>query len=578
VERAQNTRLLKINAYWHKGVLAADIANAAAEVFIEQSLQDKFEASKRSISWLTEQILATRQKIEESERGVVAYQKQEKLISQTEATDFQQGEIHEIQDQYLESQRTDREILAKRKKIQDLLKKERIHFVPMGLSASLDSLGETLTKAELEVEKAKLEYKEKHPRVIRLQGEVHVIEDQIRSELGKVIEGLDSEHQVNRARREILDDSLEVANQSALAGNEKLLQMAMLNRETETYKELYGILIKKLKAMDLGKDIGESNIRIVEYAKAPSAPIRPRKQRNLFYGIVVGFTISLAFAFVLEYYDRTIRTPDDLEQALDYPILASIPRVKAKDPGGSVAPRTLLSQNHQQSAEMSAFQALRTALRFCHAGGAPFTYLVTSTSPSEGKTTVSVNLGLSIALSGSRVLVVDTDLRRPKIHTAFQRPNDRGVTNIDPERVLDFVQKTDQPNLEILTSGPHVHKVFELLESLPIRQAFANLKQHYDYIIFDSPPVGSVVDASVLATYVDGVIFVLRSGRIESLHVKHAKEQLEKVQARVFGVVLNNLDPQSTKYFYNYYYYYRGYYGDRANEIFQGIKDSVQKL
>jgi len=577
VERVGSTRLLKINAFWEKGVMAADIANAAAAVFIEQNLQNKFEASKKSIGWLTEHIITTRKKLEESELSLVDYQRKEKIASGNVDKSFQSQKISEIQNQFIDSQRSERELKEKLDKINRLLKKDKIRFVPENLTSSLDSLGRELTVAELNLQKSGLEYKSKHPKIIRIQGEIDIIESQVRNELRKAIENLNSEYQINMARRKILSESLDFLNQSTWEGKEKHIQLMILKREVETYSELYNILIKKLKAMDLIRGVGESNIRIIESAKAPSAPVRPRKRRNLFFGIVVGLTVSLGFALILEYFDRTIRTPDDLEEALDIPILGSVPKVRKKeqtlDHHG-----ILLTQVHQQSFETTAFQALRTALRFCQSSKPPYTYLVTSTSPSEGKTTISINLGMSMAFSGSKTLIVDTDLRRPKVHMVFERPNDRGVTNCDPEDIQKSIQKTDHSNLDILTSGPHISNIFELLESTKMKTIVEKLKQHYDHIIFDSPPVGSVVDACVLSTYVNGVIFVLKSGKIESLHVKHARDQLDKVHAKIFGVVLNKLDAHSSRYFYNYYYYYRGYYGDRAKEILQGIKDSVQKL
>jgi len=577
VERVPKARLFKIKAYWHKGVEAADLANATAEVFIEQTLQNKFEASKRSISWLTEQIIETRRKLEDSERELVEYQRRENLGKGGVTDALQLKRISEAQSQFINAQTRNQVIKTRISQLNKLIKEKRIRFVPTDLSSSLGGLASELTKVELELEKAKLVYKTKHPKIIRLDEEIEIIEDQIRSEIKKVIESLDSEYQVNLARNKILDNSLDSLNQMAFETNEKQIQYAILTREVETYKELYNVLIRKLKAMDLTLGIGESNIRIIEHAKTPPSPIRPRKKRNLIFGILVGLVASLGFAFFLEYFDRTIHTPDDLEDMFDYPILVSIPKVREKSKDFET--QTLfLSKTRQQSGEAMAFQTLRTALRFSQTSDSPHTYLITSTSPSEGKTTISVNLGISISNSGSKTLVVDTDLRRPKIHTIFQKPNDRGVSNCDENHLEKYVQKTEFENLDIMTSGPHIGSIFELLESKKMQRVVNVMKSKYEYILFDSPPVGSVADASVLSTYVDGVIFVLRSGKIESIHLKHAKEQLEKVNAHIFGVVLNKLDQRASKYYYNYYYYYGGYYGDRAKDILQGIKDSVRGL
>lgn len=576
VERMPGTRLFDIKATSNKGQEAADVANSTAEVFIEQSLQSRFDASRRSIAWLTDQIIDMRKKLEDSEKALAEFRSKENIVGGEMPSDVKQQRMADLQGEFFGTQSKTYEIRGKIQQIQGLLAAKQIHYIPRDLSDSLDELARKMSQTELALERAKVQYKEKHPKVIEIQKDLQSMEDQARHEMKKVLENLQAQAKAAEGQERVFQDSLVALNKEALLQNDKQTQLKILKRDVETYQDLYNVLIKKLKTADLTRGVGESNYRIVEYAKNPHWPVRPRKRRNMMLGILVGMTFAIAVAYGFEYFDRTIRTPDDVTANLDMPILVTIPKVHGRHSafeGDSI----FLSKDRLQSLESIAFHALRTNLRFGQTDEQRKALLVTSTSPSEGKTTVAANLGISFANSGMRTLIVDTDLRKPRVHSIFDRPNDRGVSNCQPNDLRASIQHTAFENLDILTSGPHISSPFEFLEKEGMRKIVQEATRLYDQVLFDSPPIGSVVDASILATYVDGVIFVVRSGKVEPMHVQHAKEQLEKVNATLLGIVLNNLEQRFSRYYSNYYYY-RGYYGDRAKDILKGIRESIQRI
>jgi capsular exopolysaccharide synthesis family protein len=282
--------------------------------------------------------------------------------------------------------------------------------------------------------------------------------------------------------------------------------------------------------------------------------------------LALSLVAGIGLAFLLDFLDDTVKSIDDIDRYIHLPALAMIPasrgvpRLKGIPQGASPGPTestALAMVDDVRSPIAESYRHLRTSLLLSSAGQPPRTILVTSSQPSEGKTTTAINTAYMLAQTGAEVLIIDCDLRRPRLHSQFEVGNSKGLTTwLSGERNLDNLLQTcaRTPNLKILTSGPVPPNPAELLGSEEMRKLLALLSERFAHIIIDSPPAISFTDASILSTMVDGVMLVVHGGRSSRAVVRRAKQQLLDVGAHIFGVVLNNVKLESQDYYYSGYY------------------------
>ncbi|MCP4212000.1 MAG: polysaccharide biosynthesis tyrosine autokinase [Halieaceae bacterium] len=279
---------------------------------------------------------------------------------------------------------------------------------------------------------------------------------------------------------------------------------------------------------------------------------------TILLAVVIGFILAAGAAYLLEYLDDTLKNPDDIHKELDLTTLGAVPDL------GDVASRHLVTTQDGQSPSKEAYRILRTNLQFAAVGRPIKELMITSPSPSEGKSITVANLGVVLAQTGKAVAVVDADLHRPRQHRVFQLPNNVGLTTAllddhpDPTQLL---QPTAVPGLSVLTSGPLPPNPAELLGSVRMRAFLERLGERYDVVVLDCPPATVLSDAAILSTQIDSVLLVVESGRTRRDIAKRATEALNQVNARVVGVLLNRMPTRGSGYYYYYYYHYKdGYY------------------
>ncbi len=360
----------------------------------------------------------------------------------------------------------------------------------------------------------------------------------------------------------------------------------VLSRSAQINEELYQILLKKLQELDIATDVLDFNIRVIEPARVPSRPVRPNKRLNTMIGIVMGMVMGTGLAFFREYLDTTIKTIDYLK-SFNQPVLGLIPSMEeVKQPKSTFKLLTerffatkkkltsvtkdnikdelsfhvhRLASNEPIEAHIGeAYRTLRTNLQFVQLDKPLKTILITSAIRGEGKTTTSVNLGIILAQTGKKVLVIDTDLRRPRIHRAFESTRDVGLTNLllGESSLENIVKSTDVANLDILPSGPLPPNPAELVASEKMKEVIKDVVSKYDIILFDSPPLIAVTDAALLATQVDAVLVVVEADALPRDLLKQGLERLNNVKANILGCLLNNVDiKKGSHYFYRYYHY-----------------------
>ena len=344
-------------------------------------------------------------------------------------------------------------------------------------------------------------------------------------------------------------------------------QIAVLQTRLTTLQSNYAALLASTEGGAI------NSLRIIDPARRPETPVGPNRPVTILTAAAIGFALAAAGAYLMEYLDDTIKTPGDVEALTGLPTLAGIARFKSEN--GS---RELVTQEHPRSPISEAYRVLRTGIQFSNLAKPNRKLLISSPNPVEGKSMTTANLAVVMAQAGHKVLVIDTDLRRPVQHKIFSLNKDKGLTNMlllseleregssaeMHQKLGQFLQKTSEPGLAVLTSGPIPPNPSELLGSNRMKKVLNILSSIFDVILLDSPPALAVTDAAVLSDQVDGVILVVNADSTRRNQLQQGVERLREINANLIGVVLNRLTPKSDGYYY-YYYYEKSHYLENSN-------------
>ena len=414
-------------------------------------------------------------------------------------------------------------------------------------------------------------YGEKHPQMVAIESELGTLQGRKKLEIQRVINALKNEYTVALAKENSLKSALGEQKTESLELNQKAIEYGVLQRETESAKQMYDLLIKRFKETSLTEDMQTGNIRIIDRAETPRAPVRPRKQLNILLAIVVGLVMGVGLAFFFEYLDNTIKLPDDIKRHLQVPYLGPVPAIALN--GSVVRPGEPIPQLVTVHPPRPR-QARRTggsgrSILFSSADHSPQVVLVSSAGPLEGKSLTSANLAVTMAQSGTNAVLVDCDMRKPTAHKIFGLPREKGISSllVGACGFDEAVMRTQVPNLDVIPCGPIPPNPSELLGSGRMVKLIEVLRKKYGRIIIDSPPLTAVTDAVVLSKLADGVIIVVRAGDTPREIIKNGLTQLHGVNARILGVVLNGVEMgREGYYYYQYYYYYYGEDGEKRKK------------
>ncbi|HNX81475.1 MAG TPA: polysaccharide biosynthesis tyrosine autokinase [Candidatus Omnitrophota bacterium] len=387
-------------------------------------------------------------------------------------------------------------------------------------------------KANLENELADLSkrYKSKHPKYVSAVTRIESLKVDIEDETKKLLEM-----------------------------NNKLIQYNALKREMESDKTLFESLLRRSKETDVSKDVQSTNLRIIDLATVPVVPFTPNRQGDMRTGAMIGLFLGIGLAFILEYLDSTIKTAEDIEIYVKLPFLGYVPGAKLEMKGRETKDIDLVCLRLPSSRIAEAFRSIRTSIIFSSPEDRPLkTILVTSTSPREGKTTVSINLATVFANANEKTLLIEADMRRPRISHSLGAENKAGLSSYlaGTAPLEECIEQTQTVNLFLLQGGPKPPNPAELLSSTRARMLLADLKTKFDRIIIDSPPILTVADTSILANIVDGVIDVIMANFLNIDIILRSRQRLFEAKAKIIGVVLNNVNVRKEDSYYYYHYYY----------------------
>jgi polysaccharide biosynthesis transport protein len=565
---------------------AADIANALADAYIGYQENQRLDATGDAAKWLGERVGQLYLEVELSENELMEFRRETKMLGSSleDSLNLSSEQILAVNEALTRNDIEYVDLEARYRRAQILTEEGNRGAIPEVLaSLTIRGLKEQQFELDTEAAEIKARYGDLHPRLQRIESQQTQIEDAIDLEIQRIMDSMAAELASLAEIHRRLDTELEEARDVALNFNANVMEFQRRERDLEQTEELYQQVRDRSLEAELAGMLQTSNLSVLDRATNPTRPFSPKLRFILLVAAFLATVASIGLVFLIDRLDSTVRTHEQLEKEFKLPVLGISPRVTAKksadDDPTEDERRRLFIAREPRSAAAESCRTIRTNLMFMTPRGTKLKrLLVTSAGPSEGKTSFAANLAFTIASSGKRVVVVDTDMRRPKVHKVFGLAKDQGLTSaligeIPVEKAIQFSGYT---NLDVLPLGKVPPNPAELIDSDAFARLTEWLSSHYDVVIFDSPPVMAVTDASILAQFTDAVVFIVRQEKTNRHALRQGLKTLQSVNALIAGFVINDVDLEALnrgyyssyryRYRYPYYYHTYRYYSQYAEE------------
>ncbi|BCX87752.1 polysaccharide biosynthesis transport protein [Methylomarinovum tepidoasis] len=543
-------------------VLAAQIANAIAQAYIQFSVESRMETTQAATQWLKDQLKEVRNKLKASEEALQRFQAQENLIDTENSQRIAATKLASLSAELVRAQAQRSELEVRYRQVKAILDS----------GTSLESVSSVLNNRVIEQLKAQLvqrlqavremseRYGPKHPKMIAANSALEEARKALRQEIDKIAANLRKELEVARAREQELKRLIADQENAIIRYQDKSFKLAQLERDVQTQRELYENLLEKARQLEAQHNYNLPNITVIEKAHPALKPFKPKKAQILFVGSVLGGFLGVLIAFLREYLDNTVKTEEDVEKKIGVPLLGVTPLLDNKELHGS--PPECVYRSGQPHKFVEAINYIRTGVLFSNLDRPPQTIMITSSVPNEGKTTLACNLAMAFAKLDT-TLLLETDLRKPRLGELITKAP-KGLTEVllgeaRLEEVL--VQDKQEGNLYYLAAGMTPPHPLEALSSHAFQELVAKLKQRFAHIVFDTPPINAVSDPLVIARLSDAIAMVVKADDTPINSVMAALKRLQTVEKRPTGIILNQLDLEKAAY-YGYHGYYGGTYGD----------------
>ncbi len=593
----KDTRLIEITYRNTDPQLAAFVTNAIAETFTNWNQERRSGTNRKTSDFLQQRIAELQSEIKSDEIKLVDLKKSEGILKTGEEQTLVLDQLSVLNKQLLEAENERKLAEAKYNAVGDspesiraLTEEKMARFITEQENSIRTFRNETQKKiSELRADRSKMLeiYKEKAPEIKEIDTQIRSLESSIetaaagaRKELGEfrertskvLLDNLKTEFLQAKDREDKIRLTYDQVYNEAQAQNSGAALLKLLEQNIETNKGFLDDLRKQQSSNDIASQGSDNNISIAAFAIPPETPVSPRRLMTVAAALLLSTFFGIGLALFLEYLDDTIGTTEEIESVLQLPALAAIPTIgpvskrrlllvgSNSDSDDEIVNSELLIYADSRSALAEAYRQLRTSILLSIAGHPPKTLLITSSLMSEGKTTTATNTAICLAQTGARVLIIDADMRRPRLHTVFNCSNETGLSSLlsgpmDEKSTNDAIKMDPKSGISLLTSGPIPPNPAELIGSEQMANLIAYLQTQFTHVVVDSPPISSFTDGVLIASMVDGVIFVVHSGKSTRLVVRRSKQLLADVGARILGVVLNNVSSNSeTKYYYQNYY------------------------
>jgi len=568
IEPVRNSRLVKVHFDSNSPELCAQVPNTLATNYIQQSVESRFIATEQVKEWLSKQLEDLKAKVERADEALQTFGSKHDIISLEDKENVTLQRLTELNDilTKAEADRMSKEALYKQ------TKDKNFESLPSILENKLImDLKQAYIQLETQSTKLSETFKPEYPEMVRLKSQMQSIQKRMDLEVSKIIAGIKNDYELSLRKETLLRHAFDQQKAKVMQMKDQSIQYNILKREADTNKELYKGLLQRMKETGVSAGLTVSNIQVVDQAEVPASPYKPNKRLNLLLAAVIGLFLGVGLAFFFEYLDNTVKTPEDVEQLTRLPSFGIVPEIsyqkRRRLDKETSQPVELVTHRHPRSILSEAYRNIRTSILLSFSEKPPKRIAITSPNPVEGKTTTAINTSIALSQTGAQVLIIDTDMRKPRIHHIFNGENGAGLSNFlsGHANLNSIVKKTEVPNLFYIASGPIPPNPSELLSSNLFKSMMDLLGEKFDHIILDSPPVLGFADSLILSSMVDGVILVVLGGKTPRETLQRAKEVLYQVNAKILGVVINRVDLQRGNYGY-YYYRYHHYYGKEGKK------------
>jgi capsular exopolysaccharide synthesis family protein len=574
------SRLVDVRVEHTDRVKAKQIANELAKAFIESNLQQKVNSSFDAVVWLKSQVDDAKNKVSKSEADLHEYRRSHNEISLEDNENIARQALIQAQTDLSKVRADAAQAKQAVAEIERLINDgQPIETIPaIAQNPTVQRIRQEIAVEESTLAGLLKRYRDKYPTVIAERSKLASLQDNLAMECDKQLQTI-------RNNASILDKQEQTLN--SIVGDEEAKQMTLnslkikydiLKREAENNKSIHSNVLMRMKETEMLSRMTSNNMRIVDEATEPLNPIKPRVVVTILMGVIGAVGVSLALAFFVNYLDDSIKSQDDIENYMRLPFLGYIPNIKTN----SVVERDLQAHLHPQSNAAEGFRTLRATIALTHKPEKFRVLSVTSTIPSEGKSLVASNTAIVHAQTGLRTLLVDADLRRPSVHKAYQLHSPVGLSAFlmkQTNNIDDLVHKSEVPNLDVICCGAVPSTPSELIGSTRMMEFLQLVREKYDRVILDCPPVSAVSDPLIISAMSDGVIYVTKFNKIRREHGRKSIQRIQNAGIHILGVVINDIDFEGKdSYYYSYYYYQNRYYSSHyKNEKSAGAPNKKEK-
>jgi len=551
----RGTRIVTINLSDKNPTLVTMIVNAFAKAYMEEVLEINMSTSSRTLKWMKKKAEEEKVKLETSEKALQKYLRDKDIVTIENRITIIPQKLQEFSSKlYLAT--------AKRKELGEIKKQvnnlkgnpERLETLSIFSSnSSLQVLRGQILKVDQSIEELSKKYGEKHPTMIRAKSERGILLNKRKQEINRIIESVENDYELATANETNLRNLLADTKKEALFLNEKFIQRSILKREVESNRVLYQTLVKELKKQSLSNQSQTVNVWVVEEAKPPSFPDKPRIKINLLLGFVFGLFGGIGLAFFIEYLDNTVKSVEEVERKFGLTVLGTIEHHKDKK-----NPVERVVQLESTSVMAENYRAIRTAILLSSAENPPRKLLISSMSPQEGKTTVSANLAAVLADDNHKVVLVDCDMRKASLHKIYNLNNQNGLSAYlaGVTRKISILNNNKVAKHNIIPAGPNPPNPAELLGSERFKRLLTGLEKRFDFVILDSPPFMNVTDSLLLSKLVDATLIVCKSGKTSYEILGKGLKLLNNINPHILGIIINGVRKKHASYYYGYNSYY----------------------
>jgi capsular exopolysaccharide synthesis family protein len=542
VEAVPETFVVEVRVTHPDAKEAALWANTLSDLFVDYSIEGQVETARRAYRWVTERLAETQSNMQEAQDKLLkSYQGQDLFVPEGSVSAITTS-ITRLNEDFVQTQGRKIALQAALAEFAGLRARGRdLDAVPQvaGDPAVLDLSGK-LQSLNLDLLRLKDKFKEAHPEVQKVQAQIDLLRKARAARVQQIEDGLRAEYRQLERREAELKEAIDAQKTQAVAQSQKLTELDSLKKQADSATGLYSVLLQKLNETNIAASLQNNNVRLMDRAIVPSAPVWPERRKVALVGLLLGLLAGAGYVLLRDYFGNAIKDAEDVERYLHLDLLAAVPR-HTKD-------------NAPLATE--AYQTLRTALLFARRGERGQVLLVAGTAPGEGKTTTVVNLAKLLAVSGEPTVVIDCDLRRANLHNRLGVAREPGLTDyfVKQMALSDLIQPTRTKGLFVLTAGPLPPNPPAILAREDAGEFLDQLRRHYRWVIIDSPPLASVTDALLLARHADHAVLVIQHDKVDKKIVKRSLLALRRATSHVLGAVLNAVDVKTRD---SYYYYYQ---------------------